>query len=160
MYYRYHYSIPIAFCKVGIVNFFPTVLTNQTKYATIEAQGSIPCRIRDAHMERSTDTVKRASITLIFMLLFSFLGCTKSQYSESDFIGLTSKEIVEKYGDFDHRRSNPSDDGLYRNCGCGYMVKEAKVGFLGTTPPEYFMVYFDGEGIAYRCAYEEGGIGG
>ena len=89
-----------------------------------------------------------------------FIRLWEKTYSEADFIGLSSQEITNKYGDFDNTRNRPSPDGLYRNCGCGYMVTEARKGFLGTTPPEYFMIYFDENGIAYRCAYEEGGIGG
>ena len=97
---------------------------------------------------------------IILVLLLCLSGCGKKTYSEADFIGLSSQEITNKYGDFDIRHNIPSSDGLYRNCGCGYLVTEARKGFLGTTPPDYFMIYFDENGIAYECAYEEGGIGG
>ncbi len=103
---------------------------------------------------------KNIILLLILFLIFICIICGKKKYSESDFIGLSSQEIIDKYGEFDHTRSPAGMDGLYRNCACGYVVVEAKKGFLGTTPPKYFMIYFDENGIAYRCVYEEGGIGG
>lgn len=82
-------------------------------------------------------------------------GCSKMRYKEDDIIGLTSVEIVEKYGDFDRPQGKPNEDGLYRNCACGYLISEAKKGYLGTTPPEYFMITFDENGIACYCKYEK-----
>ena len=109
----------------------------------------------------STDIMKRfIAFTLIMVLLVSFTGCTKQKYSEEDFIGLTSQEIIDKYGDFDHCHQSPDDDGIYRNTMCGYIVKEEHVGYLGTTPADYFLIHFDSEGIAYECTIEQGGWGG
>ncbi len=48
----------------------------------------------------------------------TLVGCA-SKYDESDFIGKTSAEIVEEYGDFDCV-TMPRRNGLYRNCQCGY----------------------------------------
>jgi len=103
---------------------------------------------------------KIIAFTLIMVLIMSFTSCTKPKYSEEDFIGLTSQEIIDKYGKFDIALNIPGEDGIYRNCRCGYIVKEEKVGYLGTTPPDYFMISFDSEGIAYECAVEQGGWGG
>lgn len=91
-------------------------------------------------------------IVLVFVLCFA--GCGK-RYTESDVIGLNSSEIVEKYGNFDRKQGTPDADGLYRDCACGYLTTEKKTGFLGTTPPEYFMIYFNSEGIAHWCRYEK-----
>lgn len=91
-------------------------------------------------------------LTLVTLLCFSSCG---EKYSENDFIGLSSLDIVNKFGDFDRKQSIPNDDGLYRNCACGYLVAEAKKGFFGTTPPKYFMIYFDENGIARYCVYEQ-----
>ncbi len=91
-------------------------------------------------------------------ILVVLAGC--KSYDPKDYIGLTSKEIVEKYGEFDVERSDPSADGLFRKCGCGYTVVPERVGFFGTTPPKYFMIYFDNNGIAFKCVYETGGWGG
>lgn len=94
------------------------------------------------------------AVTLIMLFVLPVLsGCAK--YSEDDIIGFTSSEIVEKYGDFDRKRGTPDEDGLYRDCDCGYLISEKKVGFLGTTPPEYFMIYFDENGVADWCDYEQ-----
>ena len=104
---------------------------------------------------------KIIAFTLIMVLVMSFTSCTKPKYSEEDFIGLTSKEVIDKYGEFDISDGYPpDDDGVYRNACGGYIVKEEKVGYLGTTPPDYFVIYFDSEGIVYRCAVEQGGWGG
>lgn len=81
-------------------------------------------------------------------------------YDPEDFIGLTSAEIVEKYGEFDAQRAYSGKNNLYYKGACGYIVAEAQVGFLGTEPPKYFMIYFDENGIAYKCADETGGWGG
>lgn len=93
--------------------------------------------------------------TVIVMIALCFSGCGKSQYTEDEIIGLTFFEIVEKYGDFDRTQGFPDEDGLYRDCACGYIISEKRVGFLGTTPPEYFMIYFDEDGVANWCRYEE-----
>lgn len=92
---------------------------------------------------------------LLFVFLFCFSGCGKDRFKEDDILGSSSLEIMDRYGDFDRAQSSPDGDGLYRDCACGYLVTEAKKGFLGTTPPEYFMIYFDEDGIAVLCRYEQ-----
>lgn len=96
------------------------------------------------------------AVLLVFLLCLS--SCSKKPYSEEDFIGLSSIEIVEKYGEFDIGpgwHHNPGDDGLYRDCSCGYLVTPERVGFLGTEPAEYFMIYFNEDGIADFCEYRQ-----
>lgn len=95
-----------------------------------------------------------AIVLLMLLILCVLSGCEK-KYSEDEIIGLTSIEIVEKYGDFDRTQGFPDEDGLYRDCACGYLFSEKRVGFFGTTPPEYFMIYFDEDGVAHWCRYEE-----
>lgn len=94
---------------------------------------------------------------LVIMLCLS--SCSKytkdTKYTEDDIIGLTSSEIIEKYGDFDRKRGTPDEDGLYRDCACGYLISEKETDFFGTTPPEYFMIYFDENGVADWCNYEK-----
>ena len=100
-------------------------------------------------------------ITLVLFLVVSLTACNLFKpYDPDDFIGITSAEIMEKHGEFDHRHAPAGDDGLYHNTKCGYIVREAQVGFLGTDPPKYFMICFDANGVAYECAYETGGCGG
>ena len=97
---------------------------------------------------------------LLFPILISMiflLSCNHQPYDEADILGLTSKEIVEKYGEF-YRVSNaklPDDDGLYRSCQGAYLVAPARRGYLGSTYPVYFTICFDEDGIAYKCYYEE-----
>lgn len=95
-----------------------------------------------------------AIILLTLLILCVLSGCEK-KYSEGEIIGLTSSEVVEKYGDFDRKQGTPDEEGLYRDCACGYLISEKRVGFFGTTPPEYFMIYFDGDGVAHWCRCEE-----
>ena len=96
-------------------------------------------------------------ITLLLAAAVLLSGCTKEKFKEDDerIIGLTSLQIIEKYGDFDRKQKQPDKNGLYVNCACGYLISEEKVGFLGTTPPKYFMIYFDYKGVADLCRYEE-----
>ena len=49
--------------------------------------------------------------TVIVMIVICFSGCGKSQYTEDEIIGLTSFEIIEKYGDFDRKQGSPGEDG-------------------------------------------------
>lgn len=81
-------------------------------------------------------------------------------YDPEDFIGLTSVEIIEKYGGFNPDYVYSGENAIFRNTTCAYTVRESYVGFFGTEPPVYFMIYFDENGIAYKCAYETGGKGG
>ena len=101
--------------------------------------------------------MKKMYVILVLFLvpLFCLQGCGNARYSEEDIVGLSSDEIVDKYGDFDRKQGNPDSSGLYRDCLCGYLVTEARKGFLGTTPPEYFMIHFDENGIADWCIYEQ-----
>ncbi len=44
-------------------------------------------------------------------------------------------------------------DGLYKSTKGGYIYREKQVGFLGTSEEEFFFIYFDENGIAYKCDY-------
>ena len=98
------------------------------------------------------------NITLLISIICVLSGC--KPYDPDSIIGLNSIQIIEKYGEFDNVSMPKSSDGLYRNCSCGYIVSQANKGFLGTTPAQVFMIYFDDDGLAYKCAYETGGKGG
>jgi len=82
------------------------------------------------------------------------------EYDEQDLLGKTSLQIESQYGQFDNIRAPADISGIYRNCGCGYIVVKEKRGLFGTTPAKYYMIYFDENGVAYKCALENGGIGG
>ncbi len=97
---------------------------------------------------------KYVLFAVIVLIVICFSSCKKNQYDEDEIVGLTSIEIVEKYGDFDRTQGSPDEDGVYRDCACGYLTSEKRVSFFGTTPPEYFMIYFDEDGFAHWCRYE------
>ena len=87
---------------------------------------------------------------LIVILIISLSSCSQ-KYDDKWILGKTSSEIEEKYGTFDYIYSDPDQiDGNYYNGGCAYLTKEEKVGYLGTDPAEYYMIYFDSEGKAYE----------
>ena len=70
------------------------------------------------------------------------IECNKQNHSEARFLGKTSAEIVNEFGQFDCTLMPSDEDGLYRNCGCGYRIKEPQVGFFGTSPEILFFIYF------------------
>jgi len=91
-------------------------------------------------------------------LVLSLVGCT-AKYNADDFIGKTSVEIISKYGVFDCIGTPASEDGLYRNCQCGYTIKESQKGFLGTSAEVLLFISFDENGVAIECeeGYRPGG---
>ena len=87
---------------------------------------------------------------LALALLLCISGCAK--YREKDILGKTVSQIQETYGTFDLMGvSFVTTDSTYRGIGSGYLVKESTVGFLGTSPAEYFFIVFDESGIAIDC---------
>ena len=93
-------------------------------------------------------------------LILSFSSCAKNPYDTEWIIGKTSAEIEARYGEF-YQCSMPADaDGLYRNARCSLVLKEKRVGFLGTDPAEVLAISFDENGIAYRTNEELGDWGG
>ncbi len=99
---------------------------------------------------------KMLALLMTFLLCGVLLSsCGKPRYAEKDFLGKSSIEIIAKYGEFDRKQGQPDAQGTYRDCACGYLVSEAKKGFGENTPPEYFMIYFDENGIANFCRYEQ-----
>ena len=99
--------------------------------------------------------MKKRIAALFFCTVFalSLAGCC-TKYHENEFIGRTSKDIVQEFGSFDCVAMPAGEDGLYRNCQCGYTIKEPQKGFLGSTPEVLFFITFDENGIA--IAGEEG----
>ena len=95
---------------------------------------------------------------LCFGMILSLVGCSL-RYDANDFIGKTSADIIREYGVFDCTLLPASADGLYRNCECGYIETEARVGFLGLSAEVLFFIVFDENGIAIDCerGYRPGG---
>ncbi len=99
-----------------------------------------------------------AVIFISAFVVLSLVGCT-AKYNADDFIGKTSVEIMSEYGVFDCTGKPASEDGLYRNCQCGYTIKEPQKGFLGTSPEVLLFISFDENGVAIKCeeGYRPGG---
>ncbi len=106
-------------------------------------------------MKQATPTHPRLRIAAIWgascillgvlcILLALGLHSCSHRYDEDWILRKTEAEITERYGDFDSR---------YGESGRGYLTREARVGYLGTDPAEYFMIYFDDEGKAYEVKY-------
>ena len=116
--------------------------------------------------QSSTCDVRKAAdmkktITLLFVCVVFALSIAgySTKYHEDEFIGRTSKDIVQEFGSFDCVGVPAGEDGLYRNCKCGYAIKEPQKGFLGTSPEILFFISFDEDGIATACeeGYRPGG---
>ena len=91
--------------------------------------------------------MKKMTVLIAVLLLACMLfGCAK--YSEKDFLGKTSTQIVEEYGEFDCVSAPADADGIYRSCRCGYTVQKAQPGYLEQNPEILFFIYFDANGIA------------
>lgn len=102
--------------------------------------------------------MKKPVCTVLLLLCILSLLCLTScsRYDEDWIIGKTSSEIEEKYGTFDVRIGGDqmkNKEGNYVSTCCGYLTREKQVGYLGTSPEEYFMIYFDKEGKAYRIEH-------
>ena len=97
-------------------------------------------------------------LALLVVLLAALVGCKPwyQIYDEKDFIGLTSKQIEDKYGKFDHHHNLPGEDGIYRNTIVGYEVAEGEADAFGENKrPIYFLISLNAEGIAYKCEYTQ-----
>ena len=93
---------------------------------------------------------------VITAMLLCFSSCsTKYIYDADEVVGLTSIQIVEKYGDFDRSPGYPNEDGLYCKTYCGYLITPASKGLFGSPYPEYFMIYFNENGVATYATYRE-----
>lgn len=81
------------------------------------------------------------------------------KYDEDWIIGKTSIEIVNKYGEFNCEEMPVCEDGLFRQCRCGYTIEEPRVGYLGTSPEVLYFITFDKNGVAIECekGYRPGG---
>ena len=104
--------------------------------------------------------MKKAIVVILVcsILIMCLVGCNV-KYDPDDFLGKTSAEIENEYGQFDCVLMPASEDGLYRTTRCGYTIKEPKIGFIGTSPEVLFFIYFDEKGIAISCdkGYRPGG---
>ena len=98
--------------------------------------------------------MKRTFAALLCAALLLLCGGCAQPYDETDFLGKTSGEIAAEYGPFDLLSMPAGADGLYRGCTCGYTLREARVGFLGTLPEVLLLITFDANGVAVSC--EEG----
>ena len=92
---------------------------------------------------------------VITAILLCFSSCgTKYKYDADEVVGLTSIQVVEKYGDFDWK-GYPNAEGLYCDGRCGYLITPASKGLFGSPYPEYFMIYFNENGVATFARYEK-----
>ena len=99
------------------------------------------------------DTKKRIIFifVIIAVLIYIIIITQWPKYNEKWIIGKTSREIQGKYGTFDVQPVNIDIDDIYRNTEAGYVLVPEKVGLLGTEPAEILYIYFDEDGIAYKC---------
>ena len=95
------------------------------------------------------------SIALISGMLLLFYTGFSSKYNGEDFIRKTSTEIVAQYGAFDFTTIAVREDGLYKDCKCGYVIQESSAGLWGNSREMMFFIVFDENGIAVSCFESE-----
>lgn len=104
--------------------------------------------------------MKKKSLLLLIctMVTLVCIGCG-SKYKSDNLIGRTSEDIIGEYGPFDCITMSADTDGLYRNCRCGYTIREARKGLLGTSEEVLLFIVFDENSIAVECeeGYRPGG---
>jgi len=100
------------------------------------------------------------ALLLALALLMSLAGCARHRYDEGWILGKTSAEVEARYGPFAISGLDRDEDGRYRSCLCGYVIKEKRVGALGTDPEILFVIHFNAEGIAVETKVAPGGWGG
>ena len=104
--------------------------------------------------------MKRYILIFIAVIMLVLTGCS-DKYNEDDFIGKRSDEIVATYGAFDCVLGIdvPDEDGIYRDCSCGYIIEEPSTGFLGSSEEVLLYIEFDEDGFAIECreGYRAGG---
>lgn len=107
-------------------------------------------------MKRILRRLTAALLTLCVGIMLS--GCSE-KYDEDDYIGKTSQEIIEQFGEFDYAPETPDGNGIYKNCRCGYTIKEAEPGFLERSEEVLLFISFDESGVAQSCSegYRPGG---
>ena len=95
-------------------------------------------------------------VLVLLLVICLFFGTEISRwfaalkFDEDWIIGKKSSEIEEKYGKFDIGMSNQTENGIIVDGKAGYLTKEKHVGYLGTDPEEFYAIYFDSDGIAYK----------
>ena len=106
-----------------------------------------------------------ALVITLSIFILCMIGCTlQKYYPQKKMIGMTSIEMVEKYGRFDIASGPPDEDGLYRRRAAGYVVIEENKSLLGRLfridHGWYLLFTFDENGVAASYRYGKGGWGG
>ena len=76
------------------------------------------------------------------------------KYDVDWMMGKTSAEIIERYGEFNCCLMPPCEDGLYRNCRCGYTIRERTHGFMDAIEEKILFIHFDGNGVAHSYDWD------
>ena len=93
-----------------------------------------------------------AIVMVLGLIPFAFNGCSSYQYDEEWIIGKSPNEIIERYGEPFSVTHHVDDDGNETDLisSINYMTKEPRVGFMDTDSAEFFKIWFDTEGKAYK----------
>ena len=91
------------------------------------------------------------SFCLIVFILLSLVGCESDWMYDKDWItGKNSKQIQARYGAFDILPDKAPEEGLYKDCYCGYFLQINKRNWDERLPDEYLYIVFDANGTARR----------
>jgi len=99
-----------------------------------------------------------ALVAVIIGAMYWSSHSTDYEYDDEWIIGKNEYQVIERYGEFDIQFDENGRGGFSR----GYCVKPMSYDKLFGEPiwPEYYMIYFDEQGIAYETKIKVGGVGG
>lgn len=113
-------------------------------------------------MKINKNTIVVIAITIIAVLTFTLIGVywhnhpTHYLYEDRWVIGKNADQIEQRYGSYDINWET-----IYGSLIKGYCVKPSTTDWWGdATWPEYYMIYFDENGKAYKVDVVVGGWGG
>ena len=100
--------------------------------------------------------IKQFIFSVVVIVVLLFVACsTDVEYDSKWIIGKTTEEIQEKYGEFDrHDEGHIFERDQKLHSSGSYLIKESRVGFMGTDPAVYYhIVFVDGVAVSVDDNY-------
>lgn len=161
-------GIFVAFIYLGaFLKFIPVNMTSMslvilcTVFTLIYMIGELIKRVTKNNVLTNAIYICSGILALIIIIILVINAIPK--YNENWIMGKTVEEITEKYGDYYWYSSRYARDesgnlildenGEYINKGIkkiAYLTKPERVGFFGTDPEEFLVIWFDEDGRAYK----------
>ena len=84
----------------------------------------------------------------VMLIVVMFAGCSSLKYNEFFIVGKSMEEVIEWCGEPHNYGPLLDENGECLGYFVTYQLKEKKVGFFGSEPPEYLEIKFDLSNIA------------